>query len=125
MPEIKGIGVDLCGIERMEKAIAKPHFAERVFTQAERETIASRGQGAAQTAAAMFAAKEAVAKALGTGFSGGVSVGEIEVLHEQSGAPCVALSGGARERLSALGGQRVWISLSHEGDMAAAFAVIE
>ena len=73
----------------------------------------------------MFAAKEAVAKALGTGMSGGVCFDQIEVTHDALGAPGVQLSGAARERLGAMGGGRVLLSLTHEGDMAAAFAVIE
>lgn len=119
-----GVGIDLCAVPRMEKAAARPHFMERVFTAREREYLEARGAGRAQSAAAMFAAKEAVAKALGTGFSGGVMPEMIEVTHAESGAPGIALSGAAKARLEALGGERVLVSLTHEQGMAAAFAVI-
>ena len=120
-----GIGIDLCAVSRMERAVARAGFEARVFTQAERGYLDRKGKGRAQSAAAMFAAKEAVSKALGTGMSGGVCFDQIEVTHDALGAPGVRLSGAARERLDALGGGRVLLSLTHEGDMAAAFAVIE
>ena len=124
MPELLGVGVDLCGIARIERAIEKAHFYERVFTPEERAYLDQKGKGRAQSAAAMFAAKEAVAKALGTGFSGGVMPWNISVIHDEKGAPGAELSGAAKERLEQMGGANVRISLSHEGDSAIAFAVI-
>ena len=125
MPEVIGIGTDLCAVSRMEKAIAKEHFYTRVFLEGERAYLDGKGKTRAQSAAAMFAAKEAVAKALGTGMSGGVCFDQIEVTHDALGAPGVRLHGAAQERLLSLGGGRVLLSLSHEWDMAIAFAVIE
>ena len=122
---IVGVGVDLCAVSRMERALARPGFVSRVFTEQERAYLEEKGRSRAQSAAAMFAAKEAVAKALGTGMSGGVCFDRIEVTHDALGAPGVRLCGAAQERLNALGGGRVLLSLSHEGDMAMAFAVIE
>lgn len=122
---LAGIGVDLCSVVRMQKALARESFMRRVYTQRERDYLASRGKGSAQSAAAMFAAKEAVAKALGTGMSGGVCFEQIEVTHDAKGAPSVCLWGAALERLHGVGGGRVLLSLSHEGEMAIAFAVIE
>ena len=124
MPELLGVGVDLCGVARIERAIEKEHFYERVFTPAERAYLNQKGKGRAQSAAAMFAAKEAVAKALGTGFSSGVMPWNISVVHDEKGAPGAELSGAAKERLEQIGGAGVQISLSHEGDSAIAFAVI-
>lgn len=124
MPELLGVGVDLCGIARIERAIEKEHFYERVFTTEERAYLNQKGKGRAQSAAAMFAAKEAVAKALGTGFSGGVMPWNISVVHNEKGAPAAELTGAAKERLEQIGGAGVRISLSHEGDSAIAFAVI-
>lgn len=124
MPELLGVGVDLCGIARIERAIEKEHFYERVFTPEERAYLNQKGKGRAQSAAAMFAAKEAVAKALGTGFSGGVMPWNISVVHNEKGAPSAELTGAAKERLEQMGGADVRISLSHEGDSAIAFAVI-
>jgi len=120
-----GIGTDLCAVSRIAKAIEKEHFYQSVFLEGERAYLSTRGRGKAESAAAMFAAKEAVAKALGTGFAKGVGVAMIEVTHDDLGAPGVLLHGGAKERLAAIGGKRVHLSLSHEGDMAMAFAVIE
>ena len=125
MPEIIGIGTDLCAVSRMEKAIQKEHFYTRVFFEGERAYLDAKGKARAQSAAAMFAAKEAVAKALGTGFAKGVMPWAIEVTHGESGAPGVRLHGDALAHFRAIGGERVLLSLTHEGDMAMAFAVIE
>ena len=124
MPEAIGVGVDLCGIDRIRRAMEKPGFLERWYTEKERAAIASRSRGAAETAAAMFAAKEAVAKALGTGFAAGVMPEDIGVVYDSLGAPHAELTGGAAQRMQTLGAGRILLSLSHEGDMAAAFAVL-
>lgn len=125
MSEIIGIGTDLCAVSRMERAIQKQHFYERVFFDGERAYLDAKENARAQSAAAMFAAKEAVAKALGTGFIRGVMPWTIEVTHDAAGRPGVRLHGDALARLEALGGKAVHLSLSHEGDMAVAFAVVE
>ena len=117
MPEGRtlAVGVDLCGVERMERAIANPRFLSRVFTEEERARIGERkGRAAAERAA----------KALGTGFSGGVMPEQIGVVYGAGGCPALRLSGAAEEKMRALGGQSVLISLSHEGELAAAFAVL-
>ena len=123
MCKVIGVGVDLCAVSRMERACQRPHFVQRVFTEGERAYLDAKGKGHDRSAAAMFAAKEAVAKALGTGFSGGVMPEQIEVTHAESGVPGVVLRGAALARLAQMGGAKVMLSLSHEGDMAAAFAV--
>lgn len=125
MSKIIGIGTDMCAVSRMEKAIQKQHFYERVFFEGERAYLERKESARGQSAAAMFAAKEAVAKALGTGFIRGVMPWTIEVTHEESGAPGVKLHADAQKRLEEIGGARVHLSLSHEGDTALAFAVIE
>ena len=125
MPETLGIGVDLCAVSRIERAIQKAHFLNRVFTEAERAYLQGRGKGAGESAAAMFASKEAVAKALGTSFAQGVMPWQIEVTHEQSGKPGVLLTGAAREKFEQIGGRSILLSLSHEGDTAIAFALIQ
>ncbi len=122
---VLAVGMDLCGIARMEKAIEKEHFLARVFTGEERDRIAERkGSAAAERAAAYFAAKEAAAKALGTGFSSGVMPDQIGVAYEPGGRPYLRLSGAAEEKLRALGGKEILLSLSHEEGMAGAFAVL-
>ena len=119
------IGTDLCEIARIERAISREHFYGRVFSEGERAYLETKGRARAASAAAMFAAKEAVAKALGTGFAGGVEPWVIEVTHGEHGAPGIRLHGDALARLEALGGGRVLLSLTHEGDMSMAFAGIE
>ncbi len=119
---IRGLGIDLCGIARIEKVITeRPRFLERVYTPAERARIAERG---AQTAAGYFAAKEAVAKALGTGFVG-FGFGDISIEPDEQGKPVATLTGGALARLLAVGGASVYVSITHEGGTAAAVAIIE
>ena len=73
----------------------------------------------------MYAAKEAVAKALGTGFSRGIFFDQIDVTHGELGAPGLVLTGRALERMQELGGKEAMLTLSHEGDMAIAFVVIQ
>ena len=122
---IVGIGVDMCAVSRIEKAIEKEHFYLRVFTEGERAYLQSKGKGRAQSAAAMYAAKEAVVKALGTGFARGIFFDQIDVTHNELGAPGIQLSGRALERMNELGGTQMLLTLSHEGDMAIAFVVMQ
>ncbi len=121
---IRGVGVDLCGIRRMEEAISHPRFFARVFSESERAYINGKGAMAAQTAAGLFAAKEAFLKALGTGIDS-LGLSGIGIVHDEKGAPGYALTGPALERLRAAGAQRAFLSVSHEGDTAAAFCVLE
>ena len=124
---IAGIGLDLCAVERMKQAISRPHFVERVFTAAEAERLRSATElRRAEIAAGLFAAKEAVSKALGTGFDG-FGTADIEITPDGRGCPRCALRGKALDRARALGGDRfaVWVSITHESGMAAATAVIE
>lgn len=121
-----GLGIDLCQVERIEKAIAAhANFLSRYYTEEEQAYIAQRGSVGAQSAAAMFAAKEALLKAMGIGLSSGISLREIGVCHDTNGAPCYKLTGAAADRLRSMGGGSVFLSLTHEGGMAAAVAVID
>lgn len=121
-----GLGVDLCEIARIEKALQKNDgFLRRFFTEDERAYIERREKMGAESAAAMFAAKEALLKAMGAGIGGGIALNEIGVAHDESGAPRYALSGAAADRLRALGATRAHLSLTHENGMAAAVAVVE
>lgn len=121
---ILGTGIDIIEVERVQKAAAKDSFLRRVFTEGERAYFAQHS-GNAETMAGVFAAKEAVGKALGTGLAEGVWFQDIEIVHRAGGMPFVKLAGGAKERLEALGGSRVHISISHIKAIAAAQAVIE
>ena len=118
---VLGLGLDLVEIGRIERACEKPHFRARIFTPAENARIDERG---AQTAAGVFAAKEAVAKAPGTGFRG-FGPAAIEVVVDELGKPLCALSGKALERMRALGGETIHLSITHTDGMAAAVAILE
>ena len=124
---ILGVGIDLCSIERIESAIGREHFLERVFTADEQARVrAAAGRRRGEIAAGLFAAKEAVAKALGTGFDG-FGPWDIAILPDDHGRPVCALSGPARDRALSLAGEgfRVHVSVTHESGMAAATAILE
>jgi holo-[acyl-carrier protein] synthase len=102
---ILGIGNDLCDIRRIERVLDRfgARFLERTFTPLERERADGLRAGrAAAFLAKRFAAKEACAKALGTGFAGGVVARDIGVITLESGRPILALTGGAARALAAL-----------------------
>ncbi len=102
---ILGIGSDLCDIRRIERAMARfgDRFLHRVFTEAERARAARRHAGTQPgTYAKRFAAKEACAKALGTGFRRGVFHSDMGVVNLPGGQPTLALTGGAAARLRAI-----------------------
>lgn len=121
-----GIGLDMCEIPRMERLLAKDlSFLQRYFAAEEQAYILSRGETAAQSMAAMFAAKEALLKAMGIGLGGGISLIDICIAHTEQGQPHYALRGTAAEKLQALGGSRALLSLTHEAGIAAAVALIE
>ena len=121
---ILGVGIDLCEIARMEAALEKPRFAERVFTPAERARLdAVRGKRRAEVAAGLFAAKEAVAKALGTGFVG-FGPWDVEIVPDPAGRPVCRLLNGAAA-LAEGGEWTVHVSITHENGAAAAVAVAE
>jgi len=128
---IIGMGSDLCNIERIQNSLDRwgEKFERRVFTEVERAKAARRPFTRAGTFAKRFAAKEAFTKAIGTGFSNGVFHKDIGVVNAPSGAPTLALSGGAKARLEALipDGHEVVIHLTLTDDhpWAQAFVVIE
>ena len=112
----KGIGLDLCEISRMQALLDEGHSLRRMFTEAEQTYIRSKGAAAAQTMAGLFAAKEAILKALGTGMT--IPMTDIIITHTELGQPVVTLHGKAAEM-----GGTVMISITHEGGMAAGMAV--
>ena len=101
---IVGIGSDLCNIERIQSSLDRfgDRFLARVFTEVERAKAARRPFTTAGTLAKRFAAKEAFAKAVGTGFKRGVYMKDIGVVNAASGQPTLALTGGAKARVDAL-----------------------
>ena len=115
---IFGIGTDILAVSRMKKAMENAAFYTRVFTEGERLAI-ERAPFPEERAAGFFCAKEAVAKALETGFSG-LRPSEVEVYYKEGGAPRVRLPG----RLDRAG-YRLSISISHTAEYAVAFAICE
>jgi holo-[acyl-carrier protein] synthase len=101
---IVGLGSDLCNIERIQQSLDRfgERFVQRVFTDLERARADKRPLTKAGTYAKRFAAKEAFSKAIGTGFNRGVFMKDIGVVNLPSGAPTLALTGGAKARLDAL-----------------------
>jgi len=119
--EILGLGVDLCEIARMERAIGRhPTLRERVFTPEEIAYCDSKARPA-ESYAGRFAAREAVIKALG-GYRG-KRWQDISVTRAPSGAPAIRLDGNAKARADALGISKVLITFTHEKTNAVAFAV--
>ncbi|HUC17663.1 MAG TPA: holo-ACP synthase [Acetobacteraceae bacterium] len=126
---ILGIGSDICDIRRVEAVIARygERFINRVFTEPERARAARRAARLqAPTYARRFAAKEAAAKALGTGFRQGVFMSDLSVVNLPSGQPTIAMSGGAAVRLAAItpAGMRAVIALSLTDEYPYAFAQV-
>ena len=121
---ILGVGVDIIEPERIGRAIENERFLTRVYTQGERAHIAAGGAMRHERAAGIFAAKEAVLKALGCGFDG-VSFCDVEVIWEKTGQPRIALHGRAQDKFISLGGSKSHISITHIKSSAAAFAVLE
>ena len=128
---IIAIGSDLCSIERIQASLDRfgERFERRVFTDIERAKAAKRPFTRAGTYAKRFAAKEAFSKAVGTGFKAGVFMKDIGVVNMKSGAPTLALTGGAAARLAALtppGHQAlVHLTLTDDHPWAQAFVIIE
>jgi holo-[acyl-carrier protein] synthase len=127
---IVGIGSDLCNIERIQKSLNRwgDKFLHRVFTDVERAKAARRPFAIAGTLAKRFAAKEAFAKAVGTGFRRGVFMKDIGVVNLPSGQPTLSVTGGARARLDALApaGHAIDIHLTMTDDhpWAQAFVIL-
>ena len=127
---IIGIGSDLCNIERIQNALDRfgERFEQRVFTEIERARARRRPLTIAGTYAKRFAAKEAFSKAVGTGFRQGLFMKDIGVVNAKSGAPTLALAGGAKKRLDALTppGHRLDVHLTMTDDhpWAQAFVIL-
>ncbi|GFK95173.1 Holo-[acyl-carrier-protein] synthase [Fundidesulfovibrio magnetotacticus] len=121
---IVGLGIDVAELDRIRDSLERhgERFLHKILSEAE---IAQRPRNAVPWLAARFAAKEAAAKALGTGISGGVTFKDIEILSEPSGRPVLRLSGAALERAKALGVTHSHVSLTHGRDTAAAVVALE
>ena len=128
---IIGLGSDLCNIERIRNSLERygERFERRVFTPIEIAKANKRPFTRAETFAKRFAAKEAFSKAVGTGFKAGVFMKDIGVVNLPSGAPTLALSGGAKARLDALTPPGVTLfvhlTLTDDHPWAQAFVILE
>ena len=123
---VVGMGTDLIEIKRVQHSIDRfgNRFLERIFTPAEISYCQSK-KSYGESFAARFAAKEAGAKALGTGISHGVSWKEFEVTRAASGKPSLRLHGRAAELAQAQGVVRSALSLTHTREMALAVVLLE
>lgn len=128
---IIGLGSDLCNIDRIANSLDRfgERFENRVFTDIERAKARRRPFTIAGTYAKRFAAKEAFSKAVGTGFKRGVFMKDIGVVNAPSGAPTLALTGGAAKRLEQMIPQgheaHIHLTLTDDHPWAQAFCIIE
>lgn len=121
---IIGIGTDIVEIDRINKAIKRtPNFINKLFTKKEIEYFISRKMRP-EFIAGKFAAKESVAKALGTGFRK-FGFRDIEIDKDELGKPLVLLSGGAKEIADKFGDYKLHLSISHGRENAIAYAILE
>jgi len=123
---ILGTGVDLAEVGRIQASIERygERFTRRVFTERE-IAYAERKANKYERYAARFAAKEAGMKALGTGWSGGITWKDLEVTNLSSGRPTLALHGVARDVAGRLGVKTIHLSLTHSSAEAMAWVVLE
>lgn len=120
------LGTDILEVARVEAVVIRlgDKFVRRILTRAEQGEYAA-SQQPLRLLAKRFAAKEAIAKALGTGIGRGVSWQDIEVRHDPHGAPLVHLSGGAAEVVKCRGGTGILLSLADEQAYVVAFAALQ
>jgi len=123
---IVGLGVDIAEVNRIEEAISRHgrRFIERVFTPAEID-YCERHRNRFERYAGRFAAKEALMKALGTGWSHGVRWRDIEVTRLPGGRPALMLHGATRERAERMGAHHTSLSITHSGNTALAQVILE
>lgn len=123
---IVGIGIDIVDIERVGRLLERfgERFVRRVFTDAE-ELYANKSIRPAERLAGRFAVKEAVMKAIGTGKSQGILWRDVETVRGPLGRPEVILHGRADKYMKMLKGEKVHVSITHDGGKAAAFVIIE
>ncbi len=123
---IIGVGTDLAEVDRIRDSISRfgPRFLERIYTERERAYASSKAN-AAERFAARFAAKEAGMKAIGTGWSRGVTWRDFEVVNEPSGRPTLQLTGVARQIADIKKVAHISLSLTHTAMTAFAIVLLE
>ena len=122
---IFGIGTDLCEIARIEKVWSKygEHFVERLLMPEERVQF-ERTKRKLRFLAMHFAAKEAIVKAMGTGFRQGIWIRDVGFIQEPSGKPVPIFSANARRKCDEMGAGEGFVSLTDESGMVAAYAIL-
>ncbi len=123
---IVGLGIDFVDLARVRRVVERhgERFFERILTERE-QAYCRRFRDPVPHAAARFAAKEAVLKALGTGLAKGIRWLDVEVVRDEEGAPSVELAGRAAEIARARSAERVQLSISHDHGAAIAIAILE
>jgi len=121
---IFGIGIDNIEVDRVRKQLEKNGFKEKIFSPAEIEYCDNR-KNFAECYAARFAAKEAFLKAIGTGWRGGLTFNEIEVLNDKLGKPVLKLYGKSKEFAEKNEIDNIHVSLTHLKNYASAIVIIE
>jgi len=121
---IVGTGIDFVAVSRIAHWLDDDLLCRRFFHPDELKVIRSRGAEAPRSLAARFAAKEAFAKALGTGFTG-LTLKDIRVENMMSGRPMLVLEGTALRAMKRIGAENVHLSLTHEENLAAAQVILE
>ncbi len=116
---ILGVGLDICQVSRMAEAINHPRFLNRVFSETERAYLQEKDARAAESAAGLYAAKEAFLKARGTGIDS-LALSQIEIGHSPQGQPFYRLHGVYKGAAFT-----AHLSISHDGGVAAAVCVLE
>lgn len=124
---IQGTGFDLAALPRIRTLLERygERFLRRLLTEKERSGLPVSTSGRTAYVAGRFAAKEAAVKALGTGFSQGIGMHDVEILTLSSGEPVLFLHGEAAARATSLGVRTTHVSISHERDMAGAVVILE
>ncbi len=124
---IVGTGLDITALPRIAAVLERwgDRFLQRILTENERAAIPDGELRRISWVAGRFAAKEAASKALGTGFSNGVDMHDIEILAQEGGAPRMSLHGKAGELARVLGVRFTHVSISHEREMACAVVILE
>ncbi len=124
---IVGIGIDVVSINRIEKIYNQygSRFLEKILHPHEMKSIPHIKNQKMKRLASFFAAKEAVSKALGTGFREGLWFTDIEVLRHKSGMPHFSFHGKAKIKSKRLGVKKTWLTLSYEKDLCTVVAILE
>jgi len=123
---ILGIGTDIVTVARMAENLERmgDRFARRLLTDSEYQEYEKKHNGAAYIAK-RFAAKEALVKAMGTGFADGITWKQVSVCNNEKGAPYFQLTGPASEKVEAMGVTSIHLSISDEKEHAVAFVILE